>query len=203
MSDRSEPGVAAIVLAAGASTRFGSQKLLALLDGAPLVRWAAIAAAHSLAADVVVVLAPGATELSDALEGLPVRCVVAADSRSGMSASLRAGLDALEPGIGAAVIILGDQPMVSVAAIDALIGAYVNGGATIAQPLYANGERGHPVLFSSELFGELRGVGGDRGGRDVIARTPHRVTLVTLDLAAPHDIDTMADFDTLRNAARE
>ena len=192
--------IAAIVLAAGTSTRMGRQKLtLPMADGRPLVR---VAVEQVLAAgvdDTVVVLGGDAEAVALALAPLPVRTVVNPRYAEGQSTSLRAGLDALRPGTGAAVVALGDQPLPDPDVIRRLVAAFRASGRPIAVPVYQDG-RGNPVLFAAALFSELRAVTGDRGGREVIARDAARVAEVPVDMAMPADIDTPQDYEAVRRA---
>ena len=192
--------IAAIVLAAGTSTRMGRQKLtLPMADGRPLVR---VAVEQVLAAgvdDTVVVLGGDAEAVALALAPLPVRTVVNPRYAEGQSTSLRAGLDALRPGTDAAVVALGDQPLPDPDVIRRLVAAFRTSGRPIAVPVYRDG-RGNPVLFAAALFGELRAVTGDRGGREVIARDPARVAEVSVDTPMPADIDTPEDYQAARRA---
>ncbi|HEU4563500.1 MAG TPA: nucleotidyltransferase family protein [Gemmatimonadaceae bacterium] len=192
--------IAAVVLAAGASTRFGSQKLLAPLGGAPLVRRTVerVLAAAGVG-DVVVVVGHEGDAVRDALAGLPVRVVASPDYRLGMSSSLHAGVRALAPGTAAALIALGDQPTVTPAIIDALITEWRHTERPIVAPVYA-GTRGNPVLFAAPLFPELLAVHGDVGARDVIARSPTRVATVAFDFPMPRDVDGVGDLEGLRDA---
>ena len=199
--DPSPAGViAAIVLAAGASTRMGRQKLtLPMADGRPLVRAAVEQVLAAGLDDVVVVLGREAEAVATALEGLPVRTVVNTHYAEGQSTSLRAGLDALRAGTAAAVVALGDQPLPDPQVIRRLVEAFRTSGRPIAAPVYRDG-RGNPVLFAASLFDELRGVQGDRGGRPVIARDPQRVAEVPVDARMPADIDTPEDYEAARRA---
>jgi molybdenum cofactor cytidylyltransferase len=187
--------IAAIVLAAGASTRMGRQKLtLPMPDGRPLVR---VAVEQVLAAgldDTVVVLGGDAEAVGAALAGLPIRAVTNPRYAEGQSTSLRAGLEALRSGTTAALVALGDQPLPDPAVIGRLVGALSGPGRAIALPRYRDG-RGNPVLFAASVFDELLAVTGDRGGRDVVARDPRRVAEVLVDAPMPADIDTPADYE--------
>ena len=190
--------IAAIVLAAGASTRMGRQKLtLPMPDGRPLVR---LAVEQVLAAgldETVVVLGGDAEAVSAALAGLPVRTVANPRYAEGQSTSLRAGLDALRPGTEAVVIALGDQPLPDPGVVRRLVAAFRETGRPIVVPVYRDG-RGNPVLFGSALFDELRAVTGDQGGRGVIAGDPDRVAEVPVDAPMPTDIDTPQDYEAAR-----
>ena len=192
--------IAAIVLAAGASTRMGRQKLtLPMPDGRALVR---VAVEQVLAAgldDVVVVLGRDADAVGAALSALPVRTVLNSRYAEGQSTSLRVGLDALRPGTEAVLVALGDQPLPDPDVIRRLVSAFRATGRPIIVPVYRNG-RGNPVLFAAALFAELGAVTGDRGGRGVIAHDPARVAEVPVDAPMPTDVDTPTDYETVRRA---
>ncbi|MDQ3697756.1 MAG: nucleotidyltransferase family protein [Gemmatimonadota bacterium] len=190
--------ISGIILAAGASTRFGSQKLLAPVDGKPIVYHAT---RHALAAsldELVVVVSPDSEMVQGAVLDLPVR--LARGGPEEMSTSLRAGVAAVagDPRVEAVVVLLGDQPAIAPAVIDALIAEFRRSGKPVVVPLY-QGERGHPALFAASIFPELLAVRGDRGARDVIATDPSRVATVRFDFAVPRDVDTPADLHALRD----
>jgi molybdenum cofactor cytidylyltransferase len=189
--------IAAVVLAAGASRRFGSQKLLADLRGKPVVRWSVETVLEARPGEVIVVVGHEGDAVRAALDGLEVRAVVNDLWPSGLSSSIRAGIAALGPDADGVLIALGDQPGLHGGVVSALLDACSEGGKAIVVPSY-RGERGHPVIFGSEIFPELLDLRGDRGARDVIARDPSRVTRVELDLPLPMDVDTVAE---LRSAA--
>jgi molybdenum cofactor cytidylyltransferase len=187
--------IAGVVLAAGAARRFGSQKLLASIGGVPLVR-RSVEALHDTSLDeIIVVLGSDASAMAAALAGLPVRTVTNAEYAAGMSTSLRAGLDALEPHTDAALIALADQPGVDARIVDKLVERYRAARAPIVAPLYRGGVRGNPVLFDQSIFAELRTVTADEGGRSVVARDPTRVALVEIDLEMPRDVDRPEDIN--------
>jgi molybdenum cofactor cytidylyltransferase len=188
--------ISAVVLAAGESSRFGGQKLLAPLHGAPIIRWTVENVVASVVEDVVVVLGREAHTVREALAGLPVRCVVNERYREGLSTSLRAGIEALAPGAAAALVALGDQPGVSAAVIDRLVDEFRRSGSPIVAPVY-NDVRGNPVLFAASLFAELQAVRGDQGAREIIARHATRVAAVPFPQAMPADVDTPADHRAL------
>ena len=193
--------IAAVVLAAGAARRFGSQKLLAPLGGAPLVRRTVERVLAARVDEVLVVLGREGDAVREALAGMPVRFAANPRFAEGMGTSLRVGVEALAAGTRAAVIALGDQPGVRPEVIDALIALHGSSGRPIAVPLY-RGARGHPVLFASNVFAELWAVEGDRGARDVIARDPARVATLSLDLPEPPDVDDAAAYEALLRTER-
>jgi molybdenum cofactor cytidylyltransferase len=195
--------ITAIVLAAGASRRFGSQKLLAELRGKAVVRWTVERVLAAAPDEVIVVLGRDGEGVRDALHDLPVRMVLNERWTEGIGSSLRAGVAALTPDADAAMIVLGDQPEVSTSVVAALIEARSEGGGQIVVPCY-RGERGHPVIFGAEILPELLAVEGDRGARDVIARDERRVTRIHIDAPAPVDVDTEEELQSLiRSAAAQ
>jgi molybdenum cofactor cytidylyltransferase len=187
--------IAGVVLAAGASRRFGSQKLLASVGGVPLVRRSVERLLEASLDEIVVVLGSDATAVGAALAGLPVLMVTNPAYLAGMSTSLRAGLDALTPESEATVVALGDQPGVGGPIVNRLVERYVTERAPIVAPVYRGGVRGNPVLFDRSIFDELRAVTGDEGARLVIAKDPRRVLLVEFDVDMPRDVDVPRDLD--------
>jgi molybdenum cofactor cytidylyltransferase len=189
--------IAAVVLAAGSSTRFGAQKLLARLGDGTVVRSAVSRAAASGVDETIVVTGADAEAVAAALDGLGVRVVVNPDAAAGMSASIAAGVAACAAGTRALLIVLGDQPLVPAEAYAAVLAGYGTGGASIVAPRYTGGVRGHPVLFGAELFEELQSLRGDRGAREVIERDARRVRIVDVPFPAPVDVDEPAALAAL------
>lgn len=198
--ERAVPPIAGVVLAAGASRRFGAQKLVAPLDGKPLVRWAVERVLASPVTTTLVVVGGDAAAVRGALAGLPVRFVVNDRYAEGLSTSLHAAVRALadEPP-RAAVFALGDQPRVPAVAIGRLVHAFRASGVPIVVPVYAGGVRGHPVLFAANLFPELLAVRGDEGARGVIERDRSRVTAVEIEAPAPRDVDTREELEGMED----
>jgi molybdenum cofactor cytidylyltransferase len=184
---------AAVVLAAGASRRFGTQKLVALLEGRPDIRWTVERVLASRADDVVVVLGCEHEAVRRALLELPVRFVVNDRWRDGMSTSIATGLAALAPAARGALIVLGDQPGVSAGMLDDLIAAHEASPESIIVPAY-RGIRGNPVLFPASLFAEVEATSGDTGAREIVVRHADRVRQLDFDVPMPPDIDTAADL---------
>ncbi|SON58393.1 Molybdenum cofactor cytidylyltransferase [Hartmannibacter diazotrophicus] len=191
VEDRHEPHVAALVLAAGRSSRMGaSNKLLAEVDGEAMVRHAARAALGSKARSVTVVTGHMAEEVEAAVADFDVEVTHNPDFADGLSTSLKAGLMAVPEDAEAVVVLLGDMPRISSAMIDQLIGAYDPAtGALIALPVH-EGKRGNPVLWSRRFFDDLMGLEGDVGARHLIATNKDAVVEVELDDAITLDIDT-------------
>jgi molybdenum cofactor cytidylyltransferase len=183
---------AAVILAAGRSTRMGGpNKLLAEITGKPLARIAAEAALKSQARPVVVVTGHQGETLREALSDLPLEFVENADFAEGLSTSLRAGISALPADIDGAVVMLADMPQVDQVLIDRLISAHdPEKGALIAVPVL-NGKRGNPVLWSRRFFPELTALEGDVGARHLIGKYGEAVVEVPVSgQAALTDIDT-------------
>jgi molybdenum cofactor cytidylyltransferase len=183
---------AAIILAAGRSTRMGGpNKLLAKVTGKPLARIAAEAALASKAKPVVVVTGHQSETITDALRDLPLQFVHNPDYAEGLSTSLRAGLAALPADIDGAVVMLADMPQVDRGLIDRLISAYdADKGALIAVPVI-DGKRGNPVLWSRRFFPELMTLLGDVGARHLIGKYREAVVDVPVD-----DHRALVDVDT-------
>lgn len=189
---RHAPGIAALVLAAGRSTRYGTaNKLLEDLDGVPIVRHVARAALQSRARPVVVVTGHEAERVARAVADLDVRVLVNPDYAQGLSTSLKAGLAALPSDIDGALVCLGDMPRITASHLDSLISAFApKEGRSIAVPVH-NGKRGNPVLFARSLFAEMLEAEGDTGARHLIGRHAEDVAEVDLGTSAIFvDVDT-------------
>jgi molybdenum cofactor cytidylyltransferase len=184
--------VAAVVLAAGRSTRMGGpNKLVQEIAGRPLVRIAVEAALGSRARPVIVVTGHDRESVAKAVAGLDVRLVHNPDFAKGLSTSLKAGLAAVPEDVDAAVVCLADMPQVSSGLIDRLIAAFdPEKGAPIVAPVI-DGQRGNPVLWSRRFFAELMTLDGDIGARHVLLRYPEAVAEVAFEgEAALLDVDT-------------
>jgi molybdenum cofactor cytidylyltransferase len=184
--------VAAIVLAAGRSTRMGGpNKLLADIAGKPLVRIVVEEALASRARPVIVVTGHERARVEAALAGLDVRLVHNPDFAQGLSTSLKTGLAAVPAPADGAIICLGDMPQVRAGLIDRLIAAFDPArGALIAVPTL-EGRRGNPVVWSRRFFTELAELEGDVGARHLIGTYGEALVEVPVtDSAALVDIDT-------------
>jgi molybdenum cofactor cytidylyltransferase len=186
------PKVAAVVLAAGRSTRMGGpNKLLEDLGGKPLVRHAVEAALASNARPVVVVVGHQRERVAAALAGLAVTLVENAAYAEGLSGSIRAGIAALPETADGALILLGDMPEVDAPLIDRLISAFDPArGALVVVPS-RDGRRGNPVLWARRFFGDLVRLDGDAGARHLIVANAESVAEVAASgERAFRDIDT-------------
>ena len=184
--------IAAVILAAGRSTRMGGpNKLTAEISGRPLVRIAAEEALASRARPVVVVTGHERERVEAVLKDLSVQRVHNPDYVTGLSTSLKAGLAALPPEVDGAIVCLGDMPQVRASLIDKLIAAFdPERGALVVVPSI-EGKRGNPVVWSRRFFPELMALEGDVGARHLIGRYPEAVVEVPVsDKAALIDVDT-------------
>lgn len=192
--------IAAIVLAAGRSSRMGGpNKLLETLNGKPLVRIVAEQALSSKADPVIVVTGHQGERIREALAGLDVRFAANTDYAQGISTSVAAGIRAVPDTADGAIICLGDMPLVDAGLIDRLIDALApDKGMLIALPA-SEGRRGNPVAWSRRFFGELTTLEGDVGARHVIMRHPEAVAEVEADGSSAFlDIDTPEALELAR-----
>ncbi|MSO64867.1 MAG: 4-diphosphocytidyl-2C-methyl-D-erythritol kinase [Alphaproteobacteria bacterium] len=193
------PRIAAIVLAAGRSSRMGANKLLADIDGRPMVSHVVDAVAKSLAVSTVVVTGHEADRVRAALGHWAVSVVHNPDFAAGLSGSLRAGLTAVGDDIDGVVIALGDMPAIKPEHLDRLIAAFnPTEGRVICVPT-SGGKRGNPVLWSRAYFDEMGRLAGDVGARQMIADHADQVCEVPLDDPAIFlDLDTPQALDHYR-----
>jgi molybdenum cofactor cytidylyltransferase len=184
--------IAAVVLAAGRSTRMGgANKLIAEISHRPLVRIAAEAALASRASPVIVVTGHQREQVEAAVAGLPVCLVHNPDFAQGLGTSLKAGVAAVPAEADGAIVCLGDMPQVDAALIDRLIAAFdPDRGALVVAPTF-EGKRGNPVLWSRRFFPDLMAIEGDVGARHLIDRYTEAVAEVPVEgTAALVDVDT-------------
>jgi molybdenum cofactor cytidylyltransferase len=195
---RSEPAlekgrqVAAVVLAAGRSTRMGAvNKMLAEIGGKPLVRIAAEQALASRAKPVIVVTGHERERVEAALDGLPLRFAHNPDYAGGLGTSLARGIGAVPEEADGAIVCLGDMPQVDSALIDKLLAAFDPERGTLVVVPSIDGRRGNPVVWSRRFFGDLMAITGDIGARHLIGQYAEAVVEVPLaGDAALTDIDT-------------
>jgi len=186
-----------LVLAAGAGRRLGGPKALVRLtpDGPTLVE-TAVARVRSAGCDRVVVVVGAAADLvTDAVSATGADVVPAGEWQEGMGASLRAGLAHLDPTADdLALVTLVDLPDVtSEVMVRVLTAAAGDGRAALARAAYG-GVPGHPVLLGRDHWDRVRDTArGDRGARDHLSATPHRLVECG-DLATGRDVDTAADL---------
>ncbi len=192
------PRVACIVLAAGRSSRMAPHNKLLVPDraGRPMVARVVDNLLSSAARPVIVVTGHRAEEVRAAVAGRPVQFVHAADYADGLSASLRAGIAAVPAQASAALVCLGDMPLVTGRMIERLIEAYdPDEGRSVVVPT-CRGKIGNPVLWDRRFFPDIAGLAGDVGARPLLERHGEYVAQVELDSDA-----VLRDFDTVESLA--
>jgi molybdenum cofactor cytidylyltransferase len=190
--------VAAVVLAAGRSTRMAPHNKLLMADrtGKPMIARVVDNVLSSEARPVVVVVGHRAEQIRAALGGRPVCCVEAADYAAGLSASLKAGIAALPPEAAAALVCLGDMPLVAGRVLDRILAAYdPDEGRSIVVPTH-QGRAGNPVLWDRAFFPEILALAGDAGARGLLQRHEEQVAEVEVG-----EDSVLRDFDTVESLA--
>ncbi len=190
--------IGGVLLAAGTSSRFeDGNKLLATVDGEPLVWHAALTLVQAGLTPRIAVLGRDADDVEDALDGLGFSFVHNPDYAEGQATSVRAGIEAIGP-VEAAVIALGDMPVVDPASIGALTAAYEDSERAALAAAH-DGQRGNPVLFARRYFDALRALDGDTGGRDVLLGADDAALVETGDPGVCTDVDTQDDLEALQD----
>lgn len=193
--------VAAIVLAAGQGTRFRASggtepsKLVAELDGVPLIRHVTDAALASRAAPVVVVTGHAAEAVGAALAGTGVRLVHNAPFATGLASSLRTGIAALPLDADGAIVLLGDMPRGTAGLFDRLLAEAAADPDTDAIVPLVSGRRGNPVVLSRRVFPAVARLSGDAGARHLLRAPELRVREVPLlNPGSWFDVDEVGDL---------
>jgi molybdenum cofactor cytidylyltransferase len=202
------PRIGALLLAAGQSRRMGGpNKLLAAIDGTPMVAHVARRLLASRARPIIAVLGNQADTVDIALGKLPVKRVRNPEFAAGLSTSLKRGIAALPSDLDGVIVCLGDMPLISGRHLERLIAAFnpLEGRAIIVPT--RRGKRGNPVLWSKQFFPEMTGLAGDVGAKHLIGEHAEFVAEVEMDDdAVLVDIDTPEALDAFRekpNSARE
>lgn len=202
--------IGAVILAAGQSSRFravsGSEttKLLAKLDGKPVVRRVAETVIGSKADPIVIVLGYARRSVEAALSDLNIGVAFNPSFASGLASSLRVGLLAMPPDVTGALVLLGDMPQVGTSLVDSMIEAFLTRkGALAAVPLHEN-RRGNPVLLGRGLFDAAMRLEGDEGARRLIGTlgADELVEVAARDKGVVVDIDTPDDLAAVRRFRR-
>ncbi len=195
---RPAPSIAAVVLGAGRSRRMAPHNKLLIPDktGKPMIARVVDNVLSSGARPVLVVLGHMAEEVETALAGRPVRYVHAPDYAEGLAASLKAGIAAVPPECAAAVVCLGDMPLVTGRMIDRLLAAYdPTEGRRIVLPTF-RGKQGNPMLWDRSFFPEILEITGDSGARFLVGK--HLEVVAEIEMA---DDAVLRDFDTTESLA--
>lgn len=187
--------VAAVVLAAGGSSRLGEPKQLVEWRGRPLVWHAVRAAREGGLTPVVVVLGEAADRVRGSLVGEPVNIVENPAWREGQSSSVHVGLKQVESSAEAVIFLLADQPFVGADLVQALVERYRQTLSPLVAPR-AGGRRANPVLFDRGTFPALKELEGDQGGRALFEQ--FEASWVDWDVSVLLDLDTIEDLQRLR-----
>jgi molybdenum cofactor cytidylyltransferase len=195
-------GITAVVLAAGAASRFGGGKLLAPVEGRPILQHVLDRIAAAGIDDVVVVLGAEAANVERAIQWRGERRVRNPDPSRGLSSSLQVGVGALDGGVDAAMIVLGDQPLLPARAIRALLDADADDARPIVVPVYGDNAGRNPVLLGRAAFGLVAAATGDRGLGPLLAGHPELVREIPIRVAGGNpDVDTREDHIALLGSA--
>ena len=192
--------IAAVVLAAGASTRMGTAKQLLEIDGRPLVQHVLDNVQRSGIGEIILVLGHSAEAIQRELKLEGAKVVLNENFLQGMGTSLKSGLAAVDSKVQAALIVLADQPFVRPETLDQLIAEHERTRPQIVIPTY-RGFRGNPVLLDRSVFPEVMGLSGDIGCRAIFGE--HQDGIVKLevgDVGILLDIDQKRDYESLRNS---
>lgn len=184
-----------IVLAAGASVRMKEPKQLLIFQGKTLLRRAVETGVESLYEPVVVVLGANFERAKAEIEDLPVEIVINPNWQSGLSSSIKTGIEKLRqiaPNIAASVMTLADQPFVTANHLNLFAEQFDRSKNVIIAAEY-NETVGVPALFSREIFDDFKGLSGDKGAKPIIEKHRERLATIALPEAA-FDIDTPQDF---------
>ncbi|MDQ2786095.1 MAG: nucleotidyltransferase family protein [Chloroflexota bacterium] len=195
MSERG--AVAAVVLAAGASTRLGQSKQLAPIGGRPALAYTLDALRASRVDRIVLVLGHDADTIAAALDLTDITIVRNDAYAEGQSTSVRTGVKSLGDDVAAALMVVGDQPLLAPTVVDAIVRAYEQTGGPFIVPVYA-GEWGNPVLLARATWPLLDTLKGDTGARPILRKHIDMVLEVPVPGSLPDDIDTPEDYVRVR-----
>jgi molybdenum cofactor cytidylyltransferase len=185
-----------VILAAGASSRMGRNKMLLDVDGAPMVRRAALMARDAGLAPIVVVVGNDEARVRAALDGVDCTFAVNPDFTGPTSGSLHVGLQALGADVDATVILLADMIRVTAPMLSALIASYTAGDAPLEVSRYGD-VLAPPLLFSRALWPELLAWHGEGCGKAVVKAHQHEATMHDWPESALRDVDTPDDYREL------
>jgi len=190
--------VAGVILAAGASSRMGRNKLFFEVGGETLLRRAVRVTAEAGLDPVIVVVGHDAARAREALAGLPCRCIDNPAYARGINSSVRAGIGAVPDEAVAAVVILADMPFVTASMIATLVERFRESAAPLVISDYG-GVNAPPQLYSRSLFGELLGMDGEGCGKQVVKRHRDEAIGVSWPADALTDVDVPEDYERLKD----
>jgi molybdenum cofactor cytidylyltransferase len=191
----SKPRIAALVLAAGKSTRFGSTKMIAPVDGRPMVQHALFTAQEVCKGSVNLVVGHDRSAIVNAAAGLADKTVVNESFAQGIGTSIAAGVRACRNHSDAILILLGDQALITGDHLLHLIDAWSGVDTDIVASAFDD-VRGPPILFPSKCFDDLVKLEGDDGAKIVMENTKYQLRTVACE-AAKFDVDQKSDLHQL------
>jgi CTP:molybdopterin cytidylyltransferase MocA/SAM-dependent methyltransferase len=194
--------IAAVVLAAGAGSRFGGGKLLAPLEGRPILQHVLERLESAGLDEVIVVVGDDADALETGIDWGTARRVVNPSPDQGLSSSLKVGIGALDAGVDGALITLGDQPLLPARAVRALLDAQLLDDHPIVVPVYGDGLGRNPVLLRRDAFDLIDETSGDRGLGPLLEAHPELVETIPIRVEGGNpDVDTREDLVGLLESA--
>ena len=191
--------VAGILLAAGTSSRMGSNKLLFEIEGESLLRRMARRALAGGLAPLLVMLGHQAERAAAELDGLAVQIVINPFYEQGLSSSLKSGVAAVPAEVGAAMVLLADMPFVTPEMIAALVARYRTTSVPLVISDYA-GVIAPPMVYDRTLFDEIRDMAEGRCGKQVVKRHRQEAEVLSWPATALADVDVPDDYQRLRAA---
>ena len=195
--DRTGP-IAGILLAAGTSSRMGSNKMLFELNGESVLRGAARRALAGGLSPLVVVLGHEAERAERELDGLPCQVVINPFYEQGINSSLKTGVAAVLAEAQAAVVMLADMPFVTPEMLAGLIARYRSSEAPLVISDY-EGVNAPPMLYDRSLFSELLAMTGEGCGRQVVKRHRDEAEVLAWPAAALTDLDVPDDYTRVKS----
>lgn len=194
-----QSGIAAVILAAGRGTRFGGpNKLLSDIAGAPMIARVVETVRASSVGTIHVVVGHQSERMKEALRSFDITVIDNPHYEEGMSSSVAAGIESLPSTTDAALVVLGDMPLLSTSVLMALVQAYRRAPELITIPCM-NGKRGNPVLWPRRYFGRLVRLQADSGGRALFKEFADQLQFVDVGTDAIFmDVDTADALDAVR-----
>ena len=187
--------IVGVLLAAGGSRRFGSQKLVTPMRGLPLIQHGA-RLLEKTTDHVIAVIGSDAPVVRAALAGTRAEIIENPEWRDGLSTSLKRGIASVSPHAEAVIVALGDQPDVQPDIVRRLVDTWRQTGHVIVTARY-RGVRAPPVLLARPVFRDVAALVGDVGAKALMDRYPESCGFVDLDSDPPKDVDTPTDIDAL------
>lgn len=184
----------AIILAAGESKRMGEPKMLLPFKNKTIIETVIDRTLNAKVDEIMVVTGASDAEIRGIIKPLPVKVVFNPSYKKGMLSSVQAGFKALPQDTEAVLILLGDQPSIQSAVLDAVIEEYYSSSKRLIVPVYA-GERGHPLLIDVRFRKEIQHLDHDVGLRELLHKHPRDVHELKIeDASVLRDLDNKVDY---------